>query len=79
MKGGCCNGVPLFCINKFYYICSIILIMAENEKEDLVGLNLVIPRKIRKDLNMLAAIQQRTMKDMFLEMFADYKKKYGAK
>jgi len=53
--------------------------MAENEKEDLVGLNLVIPRKIRKDLNMLAAIQQRTMKDMFLEMFADYKKKYGAK
>lgn len=50
-----------------------------SEKEDLVGLNMLIPRKLHRELKMLAALQQKKMKDVFVEAFEDYKKKYAAK
>jgi hypothetical protein len=49
------------------------------EKEDTVGLNMLIPKRTHQEFKMLAALQQRKMKDMFEEMFTDYKRKYGSK
>lgn len=50
----------------------------EEKKEELVGLNVVVPKKVRNELKMLAALKGMKMTEIFLEMFEDFKKKQGA-
>jgi hypothetical protein len=50
----------------------------EEQKKELVGLNMIVTKTQRNELKVLAALNGKTMTETFTEMLEDYKRKNGA-